>query len=75
MPHCERVPCQVEAAAMPRKADQDRRSTRRRSAAATSVDPVPRSKRTIPAEPKPYDDTDFGLCMMLAPALRRRNDA
>jgi hypothetical protein len=59
---------------MPRKADQNRRATRRRSAAEAAVQALPLARR-IPLETKPYQDSDFGLCMMLAPALRRRNDA
>jgi len=59
---------------MPRKADQPRRPARQRSAAEAAVRTLPPERR-ISAEAKAFEDSDFGLCMMLAPALRRRNRA
>jgi hypothetical protein len=59
---------------MPRKAVPNRREVRRRSAAQSTAPALP-PKRRAPAQTQPYQDSDFGLCMMLAPALRRRNDA
>ncbi|HEY2031059.1 MAG TPA: hypothetical protein VGH20_17800 [Myxococcales bacterium] len=59
---------------MPRKADPNRRAARRRASAQVAVQALPPERR-IAAETNAWQDSDFGLCMMLAPALRRRNDA
>ena len=58
---------------MPRKADPSRRSTRRRSATEHAIATLP--ERKLPPETKADQDSDFGLCMALVPALRRRTDA
>jgi len=57
---------------MSRKADpSSRRSPRRRTPVGAPADPQLKSKR---AEPPEQSDSDFGLCLALAPALRRRSD-
>jgi len=54
---------------MSRKADpSSRRSPRRRAPAVLPPDPHLRPKK----EPAEAIDSDFGLCLALAPALRRR---
>jgi len=58
---------------MPRKADpSSRRSPRRRSAPDAAAEPHLKPARKEPLEPA---DSDFGLCMALVPALRRRGDS
>jgi hypothetical protein len=59
---------------MPRKADPGRRTPRRRSAAEQGLAALP-PQRKIPVETQAAQDSDFGLCMALVPALRRRTDA
>jgi hypothetical protein len=59
---------------MPRKADPSRRAARRRSAAEQGLETLP-PQRKIPIETQAAQDSDFGLCMALVPALRRRTDA
>jgi len=55
---------------MSRKADpSSRRSPRRRNQEGNPQDPHLRPKKE-PAEV----DSDFGICLALAPALRRRTD-
>jgi len=57
---------------MSRKADpSSRRSPRRRTLADVPVDPQLKPARKEPLESV---DSDFGLCLALAPALRRRTD-
>ncbi|HEY4886229.1 MAG TPA: hypothetical protein VII08_21570 [Myxococcales bacterium] len=57
---------------MSRKADpSSRRSPRRRTLADLPADPHLKPVRKEPAE---SIDSDFGLCLALAPALRRRTD-
>jgi len=56
---------------MSRKADPStRRSPRRRNQEGNPQDPHLRPNRKEPAEV----DSDFGICLALAPALRRRSD-
>jgi len=57
---------------MSRKVDpSSRRSPRRRNTELVPPDPHLRPHRKEPAEPP---DSDFGICLALAPALRRRSD-
>jgi len=58
---------------MSRKADpSSRRSPRRRASAGLTPDPNLKVNRK---EPLDSVDSDFGLCLALAPALRRRTDS
>src|SRR5581483_1764277 len=61
----------VQHAPMPRKADpSSRRSPRRRASPDAPASP----HRPARKEPLEAVDSDFGLCLALAPAMRRRGD-
>jgi hypothetical protein len=64
----------LRAAQMSRKAETNRRAPRRRRAKKSAAEPLP-PQRKIPLETNAAQDSDFGLCMFIAPAFRRRTDA